>query len=329
MLSSKGQEELQKKCDEIKAIVRDGKTFAIVGHQNPDGDCIGACVTVAEILTIAGKDVSLFNDGDIDEKFSYMPKVKEFNAKPMQEHYDVLFVIDLGDVNRLGSLKFLVDRADKIIVIDHHIKPTIQSDVLISLTNYASTGEILFNCIELAKVPLTTEIATAIYTSISCDTGCFLFANTSSYTHYIAQKVMEFPIDIELINFKNFREYDRDYIPAIIYVIKNMTSAFGGRLAISVLPYSKVKKWQLTHEARHGFFKYTTDGKGIIASIFLTELKRGEFNVSLRSIGNIDVSIIARALNGGGHKNASGTTMTGTKNKIIKQLLEEFKKVMP
>jgi phosphoesterase RecJ-like protein len=63
--------------------------------------------------------------------------------------------------------------------------------------------------------------------------------------------------------------------------------------------------------------------------MFITELQKGEFNVSLRSLGNIDVSAIARVFNGGGHKNASGATMTGTnKHTVVKQLLAEFAKVI-
>jgi phosphoesterase RecJ-like protein len=139
---------------------------------------------------------------------------------------------------------------------------------------------------------------------------------------------MKYDIDIEIINFRNFREYNRGFIPIIAYVLKTMKFQFDGRLAVTVLPYGKVKKWGLTHDERHSFFKYTTDGNGVLASIFITELNKGEFNISLRSLGQIDVSVIARKFGGGGHKNASGTTMVGKKNAILKQLLAEFGKVM-
>jgi phosphoesterase RecJ-like protein len=187
----------------------------------------------------------------------------------------------------------------------------------------------MFNCIEILGENLINKfIAEALYTSIACDTGCFLFANTTAYTHFVAQNLMKYDIDIEVINFKNFREYDRSFIPVIAYVLKTMQFKFGGRLAVTVLPYGKVKKWGLTHGERHSFFKYTTDGSGVVASIFITELNKGEFNVSLRSLSNIDVSAIARVFGGGGHKNASGATLTGRRKIIIKQLLAEFAKVL-
>ncbi|MDR1917940.1 MAG: bifunctional oligoribonuclease/PAP phosphatase NrnA [Christensenellaceae bacterium] len=322
--------ELQKKINKIKDIVSGATTFAVVGHTHPDGDCIGCCVAVAEILTNAGKTVSVFADGRISEKFSYLPTTKQFNAAEPADHYDVLFIVDLNETSRLGKWEFLTERADKIIVLDHHIKPTIKPTVLISMPERASTGEIVFNCIELLgnKKLLTKTVAEALYTSITCDTGCFLFANTTKYTHYVAERLMEFDIDIETINFKNFREYNRRFIPIVAYVLNTMKFEFGGRLAISVLPFAKVQKWGLTHDERHSFFKYTTDGNGVVASIFITELKKGEFNISLRSLGDINVSSIARTFGGGGHKNASGATMVGKKKTILKQLLAEFAKVI-
>lgn len=321
--------ELEKNVLKIKDIIIKADTFAVVGHLNPDGDCIGCCVAAAEMLSNAGKTVSIFADGKITDKFSYMLRVKTFNNDPIADEYDVLFIVDLNETSRLGRWEFLAERAKKIIVLDHHINPTIKADVIISMPERASTGEIMFGCLEILGLKyLTKPVAEALYTSIACDSGCFLFANTTAYTHFIAQHLMKYDIDIETINFKNFREYNRKFIPIITYVLKTMRFEFGGRLAISVLPYSKVKKWNLSHDDRHSFFKYTTDGNGVMASIFITELKKGEFNISLRSLGGINVSAIAEIFDGGGHKNASGTTMVGKRKTIIRQLLNEFAKVM-
>ncbi len=317
--------------DLVKKIIKlkdQAKTVAIVGHHNPDGDSIGSCIAFADYLKREGKDVSLFADGDISAKFSYMPMVTEFNTKEEKDSYDLLIILDLSEIKRLGNFEHLCDKAKKILVVDHHINPDIRCDVLVSKTDRASTGEILFELFEAMDVELNRDMAEALYTSIACDTGCFLFNNTKPYTHSVAEKLMLHNIDIETINFKNFREYNRADIPVIGYVLKKMEFMFGGKMAVSYLPYNKVKQWKLTHESRHGLFKYTTDGNGVICSIFLTELKKGEFNVSLRSLGDIDVSKIARVIDGGGHKNASGASFKGKKRHLLKILLAEFSKVL-
>ncbi|MBO4823560.1 MAG: bifunctional oligoribonuclease/PAP phosphatase NrnA [Clostridia bacterium] len=322
--------KLQAEVENIKKLINQSQNIAVVGHQNPDGDCIGCCVAMSEWLVSKGKTISIFADGDIPEKFFYMPKAREFNQHSAIEHFDLLIVLDLSDVDRLGVWNSLTAKSDKIIVIDHHIKPAFnQADILIDLPQYASCGEIIYDLFELLKVKITFEIATALYTCITCDTGCFLFSNTTANTHRVAEALMaKHKIDIEAINFKNFRAYDRRNIPVVTYVLKNMKFEFGGRLSISVLPYKFVKKWNLNYESRHGLFKYATDANGVICSIFITELSKGEFNVSLRSLGTIDVAKIAQKLNGGGHRNASGATYHGSLKDLKQILVSEFAQVI-
>lgn len=321
---------LQNEALKIKQLIDSAKTIAVAGHYNPDGDSIGSCCAVGAWLANQGKDVAIFADGQISDKFSYIQKVSEFNLKAEQEHFDLLIVLDLNDPERLGIWADLPAKSDKIIVIDHHIKPLFQQcDLLIDLPEYASTGEIIYHLFEALKVDITMEIATALYTSIACDTGCFLFSNTTAGTHDVVSALMrKQKIDIESINFKNFRAYDRNNIPVITYVLKNMKFAFQSKLVISVLPYRVVKKWDLNYESRHGLFKYVTDVNGVISSIFITELKKGEFNVSLRSLGSIDVATIAQVIGGGGHRNASGATFKGSRKQLLKVLMAEFAKVI-
>ena len=322
--------KLQTEVDNIKNLINHAQTIAVVGHHNPDGDSIGCCVAVAEWLTSKGKDVSIFTDGEIPEKFYYMPKVHEFNQHTDAEHFDLLIVLDLSDSSRLGVWHSLIEKSNKIIVIDHHVKPVFkEADVLVDMPQYASCGEIIYDLFELLKVKITFGIATALYTCITCDTGCFLFSNTTANTHRVAEALMlKHKIDIESINFKNFRAYDRHNIPVIAYVLKHMQFEFGGRLSISVLPYKFVKKWNLNYESRHGLFKYATDATGVTCTIFITELAKGEYNVSLRSLGNIDVAKIAQKLNGGGHRNASGATYKGQLKDLKRILVAEFAKVI-
>ncbi|MBQ7973689.1 MAG: bifunctional oligoribonuclease/PAP phosphatase NrnA [Clostridia bacterium] len=322
--------KLENEIEKIKQMVDQSQTVAVVGHRNPDGDSIGSCIAVCEWLESIGKSVSIFVDGEISSKFSYLKKFNQFNLGADQEHFDLLIVLDLSDPARLGVWDCLIAKSAKTLVIDHHVNPVfVQCDLLIDLPEYASTGEIVYSLFELLKVEITAEIASALYTSIACDTGCFLFANTTAYTHHVVESLMKkHNLDIEGINFKNFRAYDRQNIPVITYVLKHIKFAFDGKLAIAVLPYKAVKKWNLDYESRHGLFKYVTDINGVKSSIFLTELNKGEYNISLRSLGEIDVAKIARRINGGGHRNASGATFKGSRKQLLKILMAEFAQVI-
>jgi len=84
--------KFEEQVTKIKQMISDAQTIAVVGHYNPDGDCIGCCAAVAEALESQGKDVSIFVDGEISDKFSYIRKLKEFNLHADKEHFDLLIV---------------------------------------------------------------------------------------------------------------------------------------------------------------------------------------------------------------------------------------------
>ena len=70
--------KFENQVEKIKQMVNEAKTIALVGHRNPDGDCIGCCAAMAEWLESKGKVVSIFVDGELSEKFSYIRKLNMF-----------------------------------------------------------------------------------------------------------------------------------------------------------------------------------------------------------------------------------------------------------
>ena len=72
--------KLENEIEKIKQMVDQSQTVAVVGHRNPDGDSIGSCIAVCEWLESIGKSVSIFVDGEISSKFSYLKKFNQFNS---------------------------------------------------------------------------------------------------------------------------------------------------------------------------------------------------------------------------------------------------------
>ncbi|MDR0975989.1 MAG: bifunctional oligoribonuclease/PAP phosphatase NrnA [Christensenellaceae bacterium] len=309
--------------------LKEAETIAITGHIRPDGDCIGSCLALAEVLRSWDKTTHVFIDGDIPENLSYLRGLKTINADAMLEKYDLLVILDLSQDVRLGSNVELRSHAKKIICIDHHLNPQIKSNILISNPARASTGEILFEFFLKENIPFDKDIAAALYTAIASDTGCFLFSNTTPFTHRAVARIMEEDLDIEHINFQNFRSYDPKSIPSAHYVLKHIRFLNKGRVSLIVLPYKVLSKYHMSHDDRHKYAKYGTDANGVLVSIFMTEQEPNSFNVSLRSTGNYSVASVAEALGGGGHKNAAGVTLTGDAKTVETQVLTEIAKILP
>ncbi|HBO84727.1 MAG TPA: hypothetical protein DD641_07110, partial [Deltaproteobacteria bacterium] len=81
-----------------------------------------------------------------------------------------------------------------------------------------------------------------------------------------------------------------------------------------------------------GFVNYARSISGVEVGILFREVWSGEYKVSFRSRGNVDVSEVGVMFGGGGHKNAAGCSVKGTieeaKNKIIAAAAKKVKGIV-
>jgi len=319
----KGVYDLFKKADNV----------AIVGHIRPDGDCIGSAMAIRYALLQRGASVvDVFFDDLIPINFFYLPdfeqiKDKNYIDKNPWREYDLLIVVDSSTEDRIGRCTELRKHAKKVLVIDHHQNTTMEGDVVVVNPKHVAIGAILYEFFVDTNIEITKDVATALYTSMATDTGCFAQANTTGYAHRAAATLIDKGIDIETINYNNFRLYDRRVIPGLAYALRNIKFFSHGSVALIGIPYSKIKKFGLNGELNQ-FKKFASEASGVRVGMIITERKKGEFNVSLRSHGNVDVAKIAESFGGGGHKNASGFVMKGKYQKVLKDILNQVEKCL-
>jgi len=319
----------------MKKMLQSANSIAITMHIRPDGDCLGTAAALRLALLRMKKQVEVFMDGEIPQNLLYIEGVDAFrNVNDLNDEskqyceFDLLVIVDTADKHRLGGAEFLIEKSKKVIVFDHHLNPTLKPDLMVSNPTRASCGEMMFEFLAATKINITRPMASALYTAVSSDTGCFLFPNTTSYTHHVASELMKKGIDITTINYNNFRVYDPKTLRGLQDVLRKIYFVADGTIAITNLSYKLVKKYKFDHDERHRFQRYASDAQGVKVSIFLTEQERDNFNISLRSHGDINVAKIAKHFGGGGHKNAAGLTMKGRYKDIIKQIIEKVEKTI-
>ena len=330
-------------------MLREAKSVAITMHVRPDGDSIGTAAALRLSLLRRDKSVDVYCDGEIPEQLFSLQGIDTFivHTPPeiqismlgkktsgedvipeIRSDYDLLIVVDAGEKHRLGVWSNLSDRCTKTLVFDHHLNPTMQADTTVSNPMRASCGEMLFEFFTTYKSKITRQMAEALYTAVSSDTGCFLFPNTTAYTHYTASELMKIGIDVASINYSNFRVYDPKTLGGLMEVLRQLKFISDGRIAITYLDYRLVRRYDFDHDTRHKFQRYASDAQGVKVSIFLTEQERENFNISLRSHGDVNVAAIAKHFGGGGHKNAAGITMKGRYKDVIKQIVDKVEETL-
>ena len=314
-------------------LLKDAKSIAIIGHIRPDGDSTGGSIALRLALMGMGKKtVDVFCDDDIPENFFYLPgfgkiKDKAFIDDNPWKNYDLLIIVDSSTEDRIGRCTQLRSHAKKVLVIDHHQRTLIKGDEVITNPVRVAIGTILYEFFLEHKIEITRDIATALYTSMATDTGCFVQANTTSYAHRAAAVLIDKGIDLETINYNNFRLYNRRILPGLAYALRNIKFFLNGEIAVISTPYKIVQKYQLSGELNQ-FKKYASEASGVRVGVIITERKKGEFHVSLRSHGTVNVAKVAEVFGGGGHKNASGFTLLGNRKKVLADILDQVTKLL-
>src|SRR5438552_19108609 len=109
------------KFQEIGQILRDHQRFAILGHVRPDGDALGSQLALALSLQALGKEVRVWNEDGMLEKYSFLPRAELLTKPPSAaEDVDVAIALDTAIQNRLGNTLAAVRSAKIWINIDHH-----------------------------------------------------------------------------------------------------------------------------------------------------------------------------------------------------------------
>src|SRR5438046_7777425 len=167
--------------EEIGQILRDHQRFAVLGHVRPDGDALGSQLALALSLQQLGKEVRVWNEDGMLEKYSFLPRAELLTKPPSSpENVDVAIALDTAIQNRLGTALAAVRSAKLWINIDHHLINPGYGDLVIVDPSAPATGEIIFRLIKSQGLPFNHDIAENLFAAISTDTGSFQYPKTSA-----------------------------------------------------------------------------------------------------------------------------------------------------
>jgi phosphoesterase RecJ-like protein len=291
--------------------------FLLTSHARPDGDSIGSQVAMAAALRALGKSVRLINRDAPPPAYLTLPGVAAIEvAERVDDHaqFDACIVMECSDLARPGVAG--LDRFF-LINIDHHAGNTLYGAVNWFDESAAACSEMVADVIDVLDVPWTREIGTALYLAILTDTGSFRHGNMTARTFEVCRRVVEEAgVDPVFLARTVFDSGSVGKLKLIGAMLNSMQIEAGGRMAVLDLSDALL--------AQTGTNVYDTDGiinmPFMAAEIEAVALIRTEgvqqVRVSLRSKGDVDVRAIAGAFGGGGHRNASGFTVTGDARQV-------------
>jgi phosphoesterase RecJ-like protein len=305
-----------------------GRKVAISTHLNADGDGCGSESALARLLAGRGLTPWIVNPTPWPDMFEFLlgDDVDDRTSRGSKalRGIDLLVVLDISDVKRLGTLTESV-RALTVpkLVIDHHqpsddpVGPMIVSD-----TSACATAELVFDLATVMGWEITPAVARSLYTGMLTDTGGFRFSNTSPRCLSVAGQLLAFGVDPEEM-------YTRIYASAPAGRVRLMAEVLGTLQVDEALGLSwltmgadALERHAVKSEDLDGIVEHARSIAGTRMALFFRDLGHGKVKVSFRSVGGTDVNAFARQFGGGGHAKASGAMLPGTLDQVRDLVVE-------
>jgi phosphoesterase RecJ-like protein len=305
---------------QIADAIRARQRFVIASHARPDGDAVGSSLAMAYALRHMGKDVRVVSRDPPPPPMLVFPGVPEIEiTSQVDDTGDAVIVMECGDVKRTG-----VDGLERgyLINIDHHPGNSMYGALNWLELSAAACGEMVFALVRELGVPLTPEIATHVYIAILTDTGSFHYSNITPTTFDICRQCMEAGVSPPSVARAIFDNNNLGRLKLFGAVLSRMELDATGRIATVFVDEALVRDSGGTYEDTEGLINLPLTVKEILTVVFFKEVGPGEWRVSMRSKGDIDVNAIAKEFGGGGHKNASGCSARG-ELPALKMLFEQ------
>jgi phosphoesterase RecJ-like protein len=311
---------------EIVKLLEEAGGIAIFPHVSADGDAIGSSIALGLALKNAGKKVVIYLEENIPNMFKFLPGTDLVDsAGEADEAMDLNIALDTGDVGRLASRAEAFFRAPCTINIDHHVTNTKYAHHNFVDASSASTGEIVYTLIKEMNLKIDIQIATCLYTAIVTDTGGFQYQNTTAGTHKIAADLVSTGINVGDLSQRIFDNTTYEKLKLTQKAIELLELYEDSKLAVVVLSLEDINSTGAKDEDCDGIVNIGRSIEGVEVSVLIKEKQNNEIRVNLRSKTVVDVSEIAAAFDGGGHKRAAGCTVRGSLEEVKAKLINAVK----
>lgn len=308
------------------------KTYIIVGHYEPDGDCICSCLALASFLKRHGALVHLLNAGpfakpevsDYAELFS--PDLSHQALSHIDKEHTGLVVVDCTGLDRVGEKLSTLLKGFPTAIIDHHATNSSHARVGLVLKNSPSTTYLVQAIIEAVDGQVSPHEAALLFFGLSTDTGFFRHLDTRSANVFRATARL---IDAganpkaTFIKMNGGKSFDSRIVLANI--LSRLQSYYDGRLMISYETNEDVQKYGAYSRDSDLTYMTIQGIKNVEAIVLLRQEKLTHCSIGFRSLDKIDVSVVAKQFGGGGHVQASGAYVEGSIETLIPQIVESFK----
>lgn len=311
---------------EILESVKNCTRIGLTGHENPDGDCTGACCGLALYLrkVLPEAVVDIYLEPPAENLIRNIPGADTiiYEVTGNEEKYDAFIVLDSAP-SRVGKPLELYNRAGLKINIDHHRTNPGAGDTECYIDGKASSAcELVYNVIDREEID--ARIAQALYVGIVTDTGVFQYSNTSESTMRAAGSLMSYGFDHTAVIREVFFERTPKQARVLGTALIKAEPLLDGKLILCCFDKKTMDELGAGRKDLDGISAQLLLTEGADCSVFFHETEPGIWRASMRSLHVTDVSSIAAKHEGGGHLRAAGFTIRTDIHTAIKDITDDI-----
>ncbi len=292
--------------------LREGERFVLTTHEHPDGDALGSLAAMQQLLGAMGKDAVSYMAAEefplpYEYRFIELPQLVASVPEDVEDR-TVIF-LDCGNIDRNPAEE--LKHAARILNIDHHHDNTRFGTIDHVVPQASCTAEVIWDLMQGLDVELTQPIAEALYVGLVTDTGKFMYENTGSRSHVMAADLIAAGIDVHAIYRRLYEGVPQGKLELLARGLCAVERFDGGLLTLTQLTRADYALTGADESFSEGVVDHlrSLEGTAVAGLVreLLSETAPTRRKVSLRATDDrVDVSAIARAQGGGGHRRAAG-----------------------
>lgn len=320
--------------ERFKFYTEKADNIVISTHIIPDADGIGSEIALCLAMRAQGKNAICVNEEPLLERYKYLdPEDVVISRQDYLSFYpeaeiDLFIVTDTNSLERIGEgMKAIALKAPSLLFIDHHPCPKEVMDENCIDTSKAATGELAGELIQSIGIPLNREMALPLYTAILIDTSSFRYPTVTGNTHRLIGSLMDTGVRPPHAYNMIYGTKKLTYMKLLGKVLASAHTTKDEKIAWLTLTEDLLEKFHVDTEDTLAFINHLLVLDNIKVAIMFREMGP-EIKVSLRSIGTVDVGIMARALGGGGHDHSAAAIIKGSLDSVIKTTVDKLHEML-
>jgi phosphoesterase RecJ-like protein len=307
-----GENGAQPAREEVLRALREGDRFCLTTHERPDGDAVGSLAAMQQVLSALGKDAVAFLAADefpLPYEYRFIKLEGLATELPANLAERTLIFLDCGNIDRTPA-ELRAGDARGLINIDHHHDNTRFGTLNFVDPRSSCTAEMVWDLMHGLGVEATNAIGEALYVGLVTDTGRFMYENTGPRAHMMAAELIADGIDAHAIYRRLYEGIPQGKLELLARGLTNVERFDGGLLTVTHLTRDDYRSTGADESYSEGVVDHLRSVEGTaVAGLVRDQLSDAtpKRKVSLRATDDrIDVSRIARAGGGGGHRRAAG-----------------------